>query len=185
MRVFLLTSLPSLSMDAPAPLTYEAFFHRCAAHLPEADLTELDGSCSTPPSGQHPFVREWVDAWRTLDHLNRRERLQRLPRDAGDVLPALPTTHDQLRSDGLEAWQATNPLERELLLLKGQWNWIEERRRLAPYSLTDLMGYGLQLRLLERRDSWEEAPGQSQFEEHTESFLDPLIGQLRTRELSA
>jgi hypothetical protein len=66
-----------------------------------------------------------------------------------------------------------------------QWNWIEDHRRRAPYSLTDLVGYGLQLRLLERRDGWEEGPGATQFDEHTESFLDPLIEQLRTRELSA
>lgn len=185
MRVYLLSSFPSLSLQAPAPFTYEAFFYRCADHLPPDELDELDAVCASPPGGTGPFARAWADAWGALDQLNRRERLQRLPREAADALPPLPSTHDRLRGQALEAWSASNPLERETALLQTQWTWIEDRRHPAPYSLTDLLGYGLQLRLLERRDSWEEAQGTQQFREHTESFLDPLIEQLRTRDLSA
>jgi len=185
MRVYLLTSFPSLSVHAPAPFPYEEFFNRCAAHLPAADLAELDAVCSTPPEGESPFAQAWTDAWTAFDAINRRERLQRLPREAGDALPDLPGSHDRLRGDMQMAWQADNPLERETDLIMAQWNWVEDRRRTVPYSLTDLIGYGLQLRLLERRDGWEESHGASQFSEHTHSFLDPLIEQLRTRDLTA
>jgi hypothetical protein len=185
MRVYLLTSFPSLSAQSPVPMTFEEFFHRCAAHLPETELSALDAACSIPPEGDSPFAKEWSEAWTAFDTVNRRERLQRLPRAAGDALPAAPSTHDRLRGEVQAAWQASNPLERETDLLMAQWNWIEDRRRAAPYSLVDLIGYGLQLKLLERRDGWEETHGVNQFEEHTASFLDPLIEQLRTRDLSA
>jgi hypothetical protein len=87
--------------------------------------------------------------------------------------------------EALAAWEESDPLRREQALLQAQWNWIDAHRRQAPYSLTDLLGYALQLRLLERKDQWEEPAGQTQFEEHTRSFLEPLIEQLQQQELSA
>lgn len=185
MRVYLLSSFPTLSPHAPVPFPYETFFRRCADHLPENELEEIDAVCATPPGGKSDFAKAWADAWTTLDQINRRERLQRLPRDAADTLPPRPTSHDQLRAEALDAWSASTPLERETALLTAQWSWIDAHRRPAPYSLADLLGYGLQLRLLERRDSWDETQGAAQFNEHADSFLDPLIDKLRTTELSA
>jgi len=185
MRIYLLASFPSLSLHDPAPVKYEEFLHRCAAHLSESDLTELDAVCSTPPGGSTAFAKSWAQAWKVLDTVNQRERLQRLPRTAGDTLPALPGSEDQLRADALAAWEESDPLGRETALLQAQWNWIDSRRRHAPYSLTDLCGYALQLRLLERRDSWDEPAGRTQFDEHTASFLAPLLEKLRQQDLSA
>ena len=185
MRIYLLASFPTLSLHDPAPLNLEEFFHRCAAHLSESDLSELDAICSTPPGGSSTFAKHWATAWTVLDTVNRRERLQRLPRTAGDTLPALPGEEDQLRKEALDAWEESDPLRRETALLQAQWNWIDDRRRKAPYSLTDLCGYALQLRLLERRDSWDEPAGRTQFNEHTASFLAPLLEKLRQQDLSA
>jgi len=187
MRIYLLASFPTLTFHQPAPFTFEALFSDCARHLSSNDLAELDAVCSTPPEGSSRFARDWAHAQREFHDLNTRERRSRLPAEqtASSSPKAVAPKHDALRADVRAAWSETDPLKRETRLLQAQWNWIEERRRAAPFTLVDLMGYALQLRLLERKDAWEEAAGETQFEEHIHSFLDPVIEEIRTQELSA
>lgn len=185
MRIYLLASFPTLSLQDPAPFSYEEFVLRCASHLSDRDMAELDAIVSTPPSGTSPFAIKWQGAWQVLDTVNRRERLQRYPRSAGDTLPPLPSTEDQLRAEALQAWEESDPYRREIALFHAQWNWIESHRQQSPYSFTDLCGYALQLGMLERRDSWEETAGKTQFQEHTTRFLSPLLEKLRQQDLFA
>jgi hypothetical protein len=192
MRIYVLASFPSLSFDGSCPFPYEKLFNVCAAHLSVSDLEELDAVCSSPPSGKSLFAKAWTLARQQAHALNTRERLQRHPDDAlsiekeGKIEKEAETgTSDQLRGDLRSAWEASNPLLRETALLRALWNWIEERRRAAPYSLDDLLGYALQLRLLERKDSWNDAEGHTQFEQQLSTFLEPVLEEVRKQELSA
>lgn len=187
MRVFLLASFPSLQFQEPAPLKLEQMLARCADHLSPDEMDELDSICSDPPSGPSPFARDWAAAWRQIRFVNQRERLRRLPADAAqDLEPAAAPEHDDnLRAALRRAWEAETPLQRELALLAAQWDWLETRRRAAPYSRDDLLAYALQLRLLEQRDAWKEETGAEQFAEQTETFMSPLLETLREKEMSA
>jgi hypothetical protein len=183
MRQFLLSSFPSLQLQEPAPLKLEEMLSRCAQHLSEAELEELSAVCSAPPDGSSPFSRDWQTAWTGLKYLNDRERTKRLPPESVKELPPAPEkTDDRLRAEGLRAWEAEDPLQREQGLMLAQWNWIEARRRAAPYSEDDLLGYALQLKLLEQRDAWDAESGAVQFAEQTESFMNPLLETLRAKE---
>lgn len=187
MRTYVLASFPSLSFEGSCPFPYEKLFNDCAAHLSASDLEELDAVCSTPPGGTSAFAKAWALARRQADTHNIRERLQRHPDDSfshekGETDDG---PFDQLRNDIQAAWETSNPLLRETALLRALWNWIEDRRRVAPYSLEDLIGYALQLRLLERKDSWSESEGKTQFEQHISTFLEPVIEEVRKQELSA
>lgn len=164
---------------------FEDLMRECSAHLSASDFEELDAVCSTPPSGKSTFAKAWTVALDQWHSQNRRERSQRMTQDSAAVLPAENVDSDQLRGDQQAAWQATDPLLRETGLQRSLWNWIETRRRQAPYSLDDLIGYALQLQLLERRETWNESDGQNQFQEHTQSFLEPVLEELRKQELSA
>ncbi len=187
MRIYVLASFPSLSFEGSCPFPYEKLFNVCAAHLSASDLEELDAVCSTAPSGKSSFAMAWALARGQADTLNIRERLQRHPDESlsQDKLEGGEVTSDQLRSDIQAAWEASNPLLRETALLRALWNWIEDRRRAAPYSLDDLIGYALQLRLLERKVSWSDSEGKAQFEQHISTFLEPVIEEVRKQELSA
>ncbi|MEX2607695.1 MAG: hypothetical protein WD708_10145 [Kiritimatiellia bacterium] len=186
MRIYVLASFPSLSFDGSCPFPYEKLFNDCAAHLSASDLEELDAVCSTPPSGKSAFARAWGLARRQADALNTRERLQRRPDESlsDKRIDGETGTFDQLRDDFHAAWEASNPLLRETALLRALWIWIEERRRAAPYSLDDLIGYALQLRLLERKDSWSDTEGKAQFEQQLSTFLEPVLEEVRKQELS-
>ena len=186
MRTYLLASFPSLSFEDKPPFAFERLITDCARQLSLSDLEELEAVCSVPPEGRTPFARDWRAAWEGFQAVNVRERLDRLPPSAGlpeRRSPAMPP--DAMRADLEAAWSAEDPLRRETTLLRALWNWIESRRRARPFSLDDLLGYALQLKLLERRDRWDDTHGQTQFDEHTQAFLEPVIDQLRTQDLSA
>lgn len=186
MRVFLLASFPSLSLQAPAPLTLEQMLTRCAQHLPPGEMDELEAICSVPPQGTSAFAVAWRQAWGEVRAHNDFERAKRLPADALEFPPPdLPYTHDRLRAGTRAAWDAPDPLRREQSLLLAQWTWLDDLRRAAPYSQSDLFAYALQLKLLEQRDAWEEESGARQFEEQTQSFLSPLLDHLFPKEMSA
>ncbi|MGA0334298.1 MAG: hypothetical protein ACO3N7_03430 [Kiritimatiellia bacterium] len=183
MRVFLLTSYPSLSFEGPNPTGFDSFIRDCSNHLSPADFAELDAVCATPPEGKSAFARDWAEVLKKSNAHNSSERAQRL--GLADS-PQKPFIENNPLRGGLEsAWNAPHPLQREKILLRTLWDWIGERRRSRPFSLEDLMGYALQLRILERMQLWSESEGQIQFQEHTQSFLEPVLEELRKQELSA
>ena len=183
MRQFLLSSFPSLQLQEPAPLKLEDVLSRCAQHLSETEIEELSAVCATPPEGTSGFAEAWSMAWGEFKNLNDRERLKRLPPGSQETLPADgPYRNDRLRTEVLRAWEAADPLKREEALMLAQWEWLDERRRSAPYSQDDLFGYALQLKLLEQRDAWDEETGLTQFAEQTDSFMNPLLETLRAKE---
>lgn len=180
MRVFLLTSFPSLAVDAPAPLGVAEVLSRCADLLPEADLQALEDLCSHPSGGDSTFARDWRQVWEILQAWNRRERRSRLSLSAEEApVASVIQPNSQLRGDLEQAWAESDPLKRETALLQAEWNWLEAKRRASPYSMEDLFGYVLQLQLLERKDRWEEEAGAAQFQAHVRSFLDPVLEQLQ------
>ncbi|MDF3128311.1 hypothetical protein P0Y35_03795 [Kiritimatiellaeota bacterium B1221] len=184
MRTYLLSSFPSLSLDAPSPISFGEFMRECSTHLSPSDLEELDAVCASPPSGKSAFAKEWSKLQAVWHAQNQYERRQRLPQETVTSTPA-EFDSDQLHDDHQLAWQASNPLAREKALQASLWNWIEIRRRQDPFSLQDLLGYALQLQILEHREIWNETEGLKQFQEHTQSFLAPVLEELRKQELSA
>lgn len=184
MRVFLLASFPSLQFDGNCPLSFEDLLRECAAHLPPDEFAELDAVTSQPPGGSTRFAHDWQLAWAAWQTANETERSKRLPGTPAPTPSFNAFPSDQLRHDLENAWQAADPLLREKGLLRALWNWVEQRRRQAPFSLDDLNGYALQLQMLERSGIWQDAQGLTQFQEHTQSFLEPVLEALRNQELS-
>lgn len=179
MRVFLLASFPSLSLQAPAPISFSRFLTRCEQHLGPKEMEEMDALCTFPPGGASPFAAAWRQAWGEVRNYNDRERAKRLPPGTLEHLPPdLPYVNDRLRANTRAAWEAPDPLKREQLLLHAQWVWLDFIRIRSPWTLDDLFAYALQLKLLQQRDAWDEEQGAVQFEEQTKTFMSPLLDQL-------
>ena len=182
MRVYLLSSLPSLSLDAPAPLGMSELFMRSGDALSTSDMNELEGICGQPPEGTSPFARKWIRTWTILQAWNQKERSDRLPTSERPSITTDDAPDSQFQNDLTAAWSETDPLKREIGLLRAEWNWLESHRRRAPYSSTDLLGYALQLQLLNRKDQWEESAGETLFQDHVRSFLEPVLEDLVPQE---
>lgn len=182
MRTYLLASFPALAFEGPCPMEFNSFLQNCSSHLPPSEFSELDAVCSTPPEGDSSFSRKWRTTLADWRSFNTQERKQKLGQEKGREIYI---DSDQLRGDLYSAWQTNDPLLREKALAGSLWNWIETQRRSAPFSLDDLIGYALQLRILERMALWNESEGQTQFQEHTQSFLEPVLEELRKQDLSA
>lgn len=175
MRTYLLASLPSLSLDAPAPLSEDEFQKRCVAVLPPSEVEELGALCRRPPSGRTMFACAWRGVWNQIRNTNDAERaghLGEMPStDPLEVQPFRVSLQDAVE----EAWQAPDPLQRERALLQAEWDWLEQQRRAAPFGFPDLAGYGLQLHVLCRKEQWDSEQGKMNFEQHLDFVLNPLI----------
>jgi len=176
MRVFLLTSFPSLSFNAPPPLSMDAVLSRCGDHLSSAEMQEMEALSSTPPEGTSAFAMEWFQVWSSIHTWNQKNRLAAISADSDQ---SITVPDSQVRRNLIEAWEESDPLKRETAVLHTEWDWLERQRRAAPYSKDDLYGYILQTQLLERKDRWQEQAGLTQFQSHVASFLDPVLDDLQ------
>lgn len=184
MRVYLLSSLPTLSLEAPAPIGMSEFFMRCGDALSTKDMNELETVCAHPPEGSSSFATSWAATWSILQEWNQQERNNRLTTPETLTLTTDHEPDSQLYVDLTAAWTETDPLKREKALMRAEWNWLEHQRRQAPYTARDLFGYALQLQLLNRKDQWEDAAGETQFNDHVRSFLEPVLDDLVPQEIS-
>ena len=87
MRLFLLASFPSLSFTDKPAISFASFRERCADHMSEGDLAELDAVCATPPGGKSAFARDWALARRELRNFNDLRRARRLPPETRPAAP--------------------------------------------------------------------------------------------------
>ncbi len=58
--IYLLSSLPTLQLDAPAPITTEAFVAACRDQFSAADAAAAE-ALLTDAACDHPFVTTWRD----------------------------------------------------------------------------------------------------------------------------
>ena len=121
------------------------------------------------------FACVWRGVWNQIRNTNDAERAAHLGEmpsiDPREVQPFQVSLQEAVE----EAWQAQDPLQRELALMQAEWNWLEDQRRADPYGFPDLAGYGLQLHLLCRKEQWDSERGKLKVEQHLDRVLTPLI----------
>ena len=174
MRLYVLASLPMLDPELEPPLSSGELMERCAASLPALELLELQAICATPPSGDSPFAFRWRQIWSQWRSANDAERMRRLDIPQGRNSGGDGRLDVRLLEGIDAAWEMTNPMEREKALQRLLWQWLDDARQADPYSFSDLAGYALQLRLLERRQKWSEHRGEQIFNGQVNAILDAL-----------
>lgn len=148
---YLVASLPTLSLEAPPPMSGAAFRRLCAEHLTPGDLAaldELDGPLAA--AARRPFVAAWRRSEAALRAAAVRARAARLHRDPATELPTGIVGGMEEEKAVSDAFSRNDPLERELALDRFRWRRIEELAGIAPFAGATLLAYALKLRLVER-----------------------------------
>ncbi|MBT3192757.1 MAG: DUF2764 family protein [Verrucomicrobia bacterium] len=163
---YLVSSLPSITLDASPELSSEAFQALCAEHLTASDARAL-GSISDAETGHessHPFAGQWIARETQLRNAAARLRAAKRQQDAGSFLRD-HTGFDVGLEDGVEeAFNQSTPLARERALDEIRWRILDELAGTDPFGGGAVLAYGVKLRLAERWAQMDAASGQAKIE---------------------
>ncbi len=162
---YLVSSLPNISLDAKPPLNLEEFCSSCADHLSECDTNALN--CVLDIDGaptDHPFVKMWMARETQLRNAAARLRAAKQNRDAVDFLREHTGFDVGIENCVEEAFNHSNPLERERALDKTRWTALDELAGTDPFSINAVLAYAVKLTLAERWATMDQDQGQTKIE---------------------
>ncbi|WP_430812567.1 MULTISPECIES: DUF2764 family protein [unclassified Carboxylicivirga] len=147
--VYLMSSLPSLSFGQVPPITMDEFTHDAKNQL----------------SARHFKKLEAVDAYQMPDAGGKHalQRFSRLINKMQEDISEIRTARVHKRTPGLAHLPRTvitaNPLEREKLIMRWQWEELDTIQAGEMFTLTDVMVYKLRLQILNRMNSFDAEKG--------------------------
>ena len=156
-------TLPMLSMDREAPITYSAFMEQANAHLTRRDYSDLEKAVMAAADGDAklPLVRAWQAYAGRIRRLMNSYRAARLgfpgyeAREGGDRM-----LEERIRRivDEME------PLEAEKAVLSLYFDFLSSEEGGSPFSSRALMIYALKLQLIGRASSFSQEKGSAEFD---------------------
>jgi hypothetical protein len=162
--IYLLSSLPMLSLDAAPSVTPDAFLAACREQLGAADAEAAEALLSGRPLA-HAFVAAWTDKETILRNAAARQRARAA--GGGEAARWLRPVHgcDKRIEDGVDgAFQESDPLKKEKALDRLRWTLIEELQGYDPLSVRVIFAYAVKLALATRWASLDTARGQAAFD---------------------
>lgn len=165
--IYLISSLPLLSFDAPPGITPAKFVEACREQLSPADAEVAAALLSGQPC-DHPFAAAWRDKEAILRNAVARERARIAGKDAARwTRPTLGC--DRRIETGVEdAFQEADPLARERELDKVRWLIAEELQGPDPLTRPVVFAYAVKLALVSRWADLDAARGRQAFDHLTE-----------------
>ncbi len=144
--VYLMTSLPSLSLGEAPPITIDEFNDDAKSELSSrhfkalqsVDIQKLEAKVGVKSiSSLLETIKEDLSEVRTAKAQSRQAKPERLPLNA-------------LRG---------NPLEREMQIMQWQWEELQDIEAGKTFTLTEVLVYKLKLQLVERLYSFNKVKG--------------------------
>ncbi|MGI6390243.1 MAG: hypothetical protein ACOX7Q_08600 [Kiritimatiellia bacterium] len=123
--IYLLSSLPTLQLDAPAPITTEAFVAACRDQLSAADAAAAE-ALLTDAACDHPFVTTWRDRDTILRNAAAYQRARLAGTDASRWLRPEQGCDTRIGNLVEDAFDEKDPLQREKALDRIRWLVAEE-----------------------------------------------------------
>jgi len=163
---YLISSLPTVSLDVKPTLTPEEYHSFCRSQLGSADAEAIEALLFDTVSA-HPFVVAWRDKETILKNAIAYARATILN---ADVEPWIrPTQGCDLSYEVLvdEVFQITDPLQREKGLDKLRWTIAESLQAYDPMDATVALAYAIKLKLAWRWANLNTEKGQTAFEQLT------------------
>lgn len=163
---YLVSSLPSISLDAKPALSLDAFRSSCADHLSEHDAYALNSLLNIDGVPvDHTFVNNWIARETQLRNASARLRAAKLQKDAVDFVREHSGFDVGIEDSVEEAFNHSNPMKRERALDKIRWTTLDELAGADPFSVNIVLAYAIKLRLAERWAAMDPEQGQTKIEE--------------------
>lgn len=165
--LYLISSLPMLSLDTAPGLSPEAFAEACRAQLGAKDAATAE-ALLRGEAADHPFVLAWRDKDALLRNAAARERARRSGTDAARWLRETCGSDRQIDDAVEDAFQEADPLKREKELDQIRWRIAEELQGPDPLDLKAVFAYAVKLALLSRWRALDKNRGQNLFDTLTQ-----------------
>lgn len=154
---YLVSSLPEISSDGEAPVTYDEFLLMCESNISEKKYEYLKNL--TLDSEDGPIMKDWGEFYRNLTSELNAQRSAILGK-------AYTKDYDKDSVNAQiaqSAINAKNPLEAEKMLLAYQFDAIDTLIGLHSFDDVYLFGYAIKLKLLERQSCFVKSKGTEEF----------------------
>jgi hypothetical protein len=160
---YLVSSLPSLTLNDRPEIALDAFRALCAGHLSPRDAGALESlldvdSEDTPP---HPFTQLWIARETQLRNAAARLRAAKRQEDAGTFLRDHTGFDTGLEYGVEEAFSLPDPMARERALDQIRWRILDELSGHDPFGPNVVLAYAVKLQLAERWGSMNQEQGQA------------------------
>lgn len=154
---YLISSLPDIRADGEMPCTYNEFLTMCESNVSEKKFKALKDLTLSSDAGSP--LSEWGKFYNNLMGELNAQRSIRLGR------PYTKDYEKDLENSRIvqEVFQAKNPLEAEKMLLRHQFEIIDDLIGQHTYDDVDLFGYAVKLKLLERQNCFVKERGKKTF----------------------
>jgi len=180
---YLMAQLPVLIYDQKLPMSSEEFKALALSVLDENDSSFFNLISIDPdPEKAEPSYKEatpatgceFIDNWREWERTFRlnlaKQRAHHLKRELSSIEPpVMPADAALIASKAVSG--DYSPLEAEFLIDKARWNAIVEIAGFEYFSLSHVLAYYLKLLLMERRASFNNEKGISEYKSLYASIL--------------
>jgi len=154
---YLLATLPPLNFRDPAPVQQTGFIELCQNILPDSaisEITQILGGKTT----KHLIVERYFGYEKSLDHEIVQLRARKLGRSVPLSLDSMP---EAPVAEAEEVMRAHNPREAEQVRLYALWSKLKQLSATQYLNFEALAIYALQLRLLLRKERFQDDPGRA------------------------
>ncbi|OGH56233.1 MAG: hypothetical protein A3G34_05990 [Candidatus Lindowbacteria bacterium RIFCSPLOWO2_12_FULL_62_27] len=163
---YLMSSLPTLSLDTPPPLTTDQFRLQCKTWLTPLEWAAVEEVLTFNESrSANPFLLRWRDREIQLRNAIARQRAARLGVDPEPHLREHGAYDASTDKSIINAFARPTPIEREMELDRLRWRIVDETAGFDPYQLSGLLAYALKIRLSRRWAKMDEGRGRAALEE--------------------
>lgn len=168
MYCFLIASLPELQLELPAPMTVAEFDDICQAELGKdkfAALTAFDGTVTPEFRGEGP-LSDLYNAYGKFELYLRNRIARRRADKAGEQLelPDPPEYYGEYDFAAAALANTADPAERELIVDRLRWNFLEEQLLCREFSFEALCAYRLKLAIVNKYRDRKLEPGRKNFD---------------------
>ncbi len=153
---YLLSSLPMLRSDGEIPFEYDTFLSMCKSAVSSSKYAILENL--TLSSAEGPLLSEWSKFYTIFKQELTAQRNQRLGRQVSLSYQKDETTSKTIAA----AMNHKNPLEAEKVLLALQFEILDGLIGTHYFDDYALMGYALKLKLLERKNIFNQKSGKQE-----------------------
>lgn len=164
--IYLLSSLPMLKLDAQPGIAPDTFLASCHDQLSEKNAAAAEALLKSQPC-THPFVEAWSDKEAILRNAVARHRARAAGTDPDRWQRPTRSCDTQIEDGVANAFQETDPVEKEKALDKVRWVIAEELAGPDPLSLATALAYAVKLAIVTRWHALDAMRGQQTFDSLT------------------
>ena len=163
---YLVSSLPTLSLDAPPPFTPEEFRFQCQGVLNKSDLAELDCLLAgRAEEGRSAFSQAWAAADTQIRNTAAKTRAGRLGIEAKPFFRFFRGYAGWLDKEVTDALPTASSTDREIGLDGARCKFVEDLAQRDARGLSAVLALAVKLMLVARRAAFTEEAGGARLEE--------------------